>query len=178
MELTQLFTALTAVRWSPYAVGIGIGILSWATLLVCGQALGCSTSYARTAGMIEKAFRGKGVEQKPYYQRFKPAIDWQWMLVAGMVVGAFVAAQLSRDFELIWVPSRWALAFGDAVGLRLVAALVGGVFLGFGARWADGCTSGHGISGAMQLGVSSWISAIAFFVGGVAAAYVLFGLLA
>jgi uncharacterized protein len=178
MQLAQVWTALTAVQWSPYVVGIGIGILSWASLLICGEALGCSTSYARSAGMIEKAFRGKRVEQKPYYQKVKPIIDWQWMLVLGMVIGAFVAAQLSGNFDLIWVPSRWVAAFGDAVGPRLIAALLGGVCLGFGARWADGCTSGHGISGAMRLGVSSWISAVCFFVGGVATAFLLFHVLA
>ncbi|NLG27672.1 MAG: YeeE/YedE family protein, partial [Chloroflexi bacterium] len=57
----------------------------------------------------------------------------------------------------------------------VVVALVGGVFLGLGARWADGCTSGHGISGTLQLAVSSWISAICFFIGGIVTAYILFG---
>ncbi|MCR3883022.1 MAG: YeeE/YedE family protein [Methanothrix sp.] len=44
-----------------------------------------------------------------------------------------------------------------------------------GARWAGGCTSGHGISGTLQLAASSWVAVIAFFVGGVATAMVLFG---
>jgi uncharacterized membrane protein YedE/YeeE len=52
--------------------------------------------------------------------------------------------------------------------------MLGGVFLGFGARWAGGCTSGHGISGTMQLAVSSWISAICFFIGGILMAQFLF----
>jgi uncharacterized protein len=169
---------LTTVRWSPYAVGIGIGVLSWLTWLISGKPIGCSTSYARTAGMIEKAVRGKQVEEKPYYQKVKPEVDWQWMLVVGMVIGAFAAAVLSDDFALIWVPSRWAAAFGDTMAVRLIVALLGGVLLGFGARWAGGCTSGHGISGTMQLAVSSWISAICFFIGGIIAAYVIFGLLA
>jgi len=169
---------LTATRWSPYVVGVGIGLLSWLTWLISSKPLGCSTTFARTAGMIEKAVRGEQVAQKPYYQKVKPVIDWQWMLVVGMVIGAFVSALISGDFALRWVPSRWAAAFGSGVGLRLVVALVGGVLLGFGARWAGGCTSGHGISGTMQLAVSSWISAICFFIGGIIAAYVLYGLIA
>lgn len=168
---------LTATRWSPYVVGAGIGILSWLTWLVSGKALGCSTSFARTAGMIEKAVRGQRATEKLYYQEVEPKVDWQWMLVLGMVVGAFIAALLSGDFALVWIPSRWATAFGSGVGLRLLVALLGGVFLGFGARWAGGCTSGHGISGTMQLAVSSWISAICFFIGGIIAAYLLYGLL-
>ncbi len=168
---------LTATRWSPYAVGIGIGVLSWLTWLISSKPIGCSTSYARTAGMIETAIRGKQAAEKPYYQKVKPQVDWQWMLVVGMVIGAAISALLSGDFALIWVPSRWAATFGTNVGIRLIVALIGGVFLGFGSRWAGGCTSGHGISGTMQLAVSSWISAICFFIGGVVVAFLIYGLI-
>ena len=81
---------LTASTWSPYAAGAGIGVLSWLTLLVSGHPIGCSTSFARTAGMIEKLFRGQQVEMKPFYREIPPVVDWQWMLVAGMVFGAFL----------------------------------------------------------------------------------------
>ncbi|NIV36360.1 MAG: YeeE/YedE family protein [Anaerolineae bacterium] len=169
---------LREVQWSPYAVGIGIGVLSWLTWLISKKAIGCSTSFARSAGMIERLFRGKQVEKKPYYQEIKLAIDWQWMLVVGMVVGALISALLSGDFGWQWVPDRWAAAFGTDPLPRVIVALLGGILLGFGARWAGGCTSGHGISGTMQLAVSSWISAICFFVGGILMAQLLFGLVA
>jgi uncharacterized protein len=169
---------LYQVRWSPYAVGIGIGVLSWLTWLISKKAIGCSTSFVRTAGMIEKLVRGKQVEDEPYYQEVKPTVDWQWMLVMGMVVGALISSLLSGDFGWQWVPTRWATAFGADPLHRTLVAVVGGVLLGFGARWAGGCTSGHGISGTMQLAVSSWISAICFFVGGIAMAQILFSLLA
>ena len=55
-----------------------------------------------------------------------------------------------------------------------VVALAGGFLMGFGSRWAGGCTSGHGISGTLQMAVSSWLAAICFFVGGVAAAMLMF----
>ena len=167
---------LREVQWSPYAVGIGIGVLSWLTWLISKKAIGCSTSFARSAGMIEKFVRGKQVESKLYYQEVKPAVDWQWMLVIGMVVGALISALLSGDFGWQWIPARWAAAFGTDPLLRIIVALLGGILLGFGARWAGGCTSGHGISGTMQLAVSSWISAICFFVGGILMAQLLFGL--
>ena len=169
---------LREVQWSPYAVGVGIGVLSWLTWLISRKAIGCSTSFARSAGMIERLFRGKQVENKPYYQEIKLAVDWQWMLVVGMVVGALVSALLSGDFSWQWVPALWAEAFGTAPLPRVIVALLGGILLGFGARWAGGCTSGHGISGTMQLAVSSWISAICFFVGGILMAQLLFGLIA
>jgi hypothetical protein len=46
--------------------------------------------------------------------------------------------------------------------------------MAFGARTAGGCTSGHGISGALQLSVGSWIALVGFFVGGVITAMLLF----
>ena len=169
---------LSEVQWSPYVVGIGIGVLSWLTWLISKKAIGCSTSFARSAGMIEKLIRGKQVEDKPYYQEVKLTVDWQWMLVVGMVVGALISSLLSGDFGWQWIPARWAAASGTNTLLRVFVALLGGILLGFGARWAGGCTSGHGISGTMQLAISSWISAVCFFVGGIIMAQLLFTIIA
>jgi hypothetical protein len=165
---------LMEVEWSPYIAGAGIGVLSWFTWLISSEPIGCSTSFSRIAGMIEKLFRGKKVEKKLYYQEVKPEIDWQMMLVIGVVVGALVSSLLSGDFNLQWFPAIWSLHFGNNIILRLVVAFAGGILLGFGSRWADGCTSGHGISGTMQLAVSSWISAICFFIGGILMAQLVF----
>jgi hypothetical protein len=67
--------------WSPYAAGIGIGILSWFAFLLSDHPLGVSTAYARSSGMIETAIRGDKARSRPYYQRFTPQIAWEWMLV-------------------------------------------------------------------------------------------------
>jgi len=165
---------ITQVRWSPYIVGVGIGILSWLSFLISRKPIACSTTFAKASGMIEKLFRGKKVDLKPYYQKVKLVVDWQWMLVGGIVIGSLISAWLSGDFHWQWVPSVWAAAFGSDPSLRVIVALVGGVCIGFGARWADGCTSGHGISGTLQLAVSSWISAICFFIGGILMAHMIF----
>lgn len=168
---------LTMGRWSPYAVGIGIGVLSWLTFVLSDKPIGCSTAFARTSGMIERLFRGNKVLEKPYYKEFEPRIDWEWMLVAGAILGAFTSAKLSGQFALRWVPSLWAETFGPRPVTRVAVALLGGLLLGIGARWAGGCTSGHGISGTLQLAVSSWIAAACFFIGGVAAAFFIFRVL-
>lgn len=165
---------LTQVRWSPYAVGIGIGILSWLSFLISRKPLATSTSFARTSGMIERLFSGKEVALKPYYQKIGIAVDWQWMLVVGVITGSLISAMLSGDFRWQWVPSLWAGAFGGNPLLRVIVALVGGVLIGLGSRWADGCTSGHGISGTLQLAVSSWLSAVCFFIGGILTAHIIF----
>lgn len=165
---------LTAIHWSPYAAGIGIGILSWFTWLISKQPIGCSTSYTRSAGIIERLFRKKDIEHRLYYQEVKPIIDWQWMLVLGIIIGAFISSVLSGDFQLQWIPLKWQSTFGSNLIFRLIIAFTGGVLLGFGSRWADGCTSGHGISGTMLLSVASWLSAVCFFIGGIIMAQLLF----
>ena len=165
---------LTQTRWSPYAVGIGVGVLSWLSFLISRHAIACSTTFAKVSGMIERLFRGDKVAAKPYYRKINLVVDWQYMLVVGIVIGSFISALLSGDFQWQWVPPIWDASFGNDVIPRVIVALIGGVFIGFGARWADGCTSGHGISGTLQLAVSSWISALCFFIGGILAAHVIY----
>lgn len=165
---------LSETSWSPYLVGLGIGVLSWMAFLFSNHPLGVSTAFAKTAGMIEKGARGPKVADKPYYRENKPAIDWEWMLVLGLLLGALTSAWLSGTIRWKWIPGMWAETFGANVALRLAVAVFGGICVGFGARWGCGCTSGHGISGTMQLVLSSWLAAACFFVGGIAAAFFLY----
>ncbi len=86
---------LSMERWSPYLVGIGIGMLSGITFLLSDKPIGCSTAFTRTSGMIAKYLLGPSVHEKPYYKKFVPEIDWEWMLVFGIFIGAFLSASLS-----------------------------------------------------------------------------------
>ncbi|OPZ31455.1 MAG: putative inner membrane protein [Lentisphaerae bacterium ADurb.BinA184] len=164
-------------EWSPYWAGAGIGVLSWLAFLFSDKALGCSTPFARGSGLVERLFRGRAVLDKPYYQAHPPALTWDTMLIIGVLLGAFASAWLSGAFELRWVPEVWRGAAGSSPWVRAIAALAGGIAMGFGARWADGCTSGHGISGTLQLAVSGWLAVVCFFVGGIATAMVIFHVL-
>jgi uncharacterized membrane protein YedE/YeeE len=164
---------LARKRWSPYAVGFAIGVLSWIAFLLMGKGLGASSSFAKTGGMIEKAIGGEKSVQKAYYRKVPPVINSGWMLVAGIIGGSFLSATLSGDFHFTAIPPLWRTLFGDNVPIRIFVAFVGGMILIIGARWAGGCTSGHGITGGLQLAVSSWMALIAFFVGGVITAYVM-----
>jgi uncharacterized membrane protein YedE/YeeE len=168
---------LTASRWSPYVAGVGIGVLSWIAFLISDRGIGCSTPFARTSGMIERLFRGDRVLKRPYFQRYAPVIGWDWMLVLGLFIGALLSVLLSGTLEFQWVPDLWQNTFGNTPLLRLAVALVGGVLMGIGSRWAGGCTSGHGITGTLQLAVSSWLAVICFFVAGIATAMLMFRVL-
>jgi len=165
---------MTAASWSPYIVGVGIGLLAVLCLVLSDKTLGTSTSYARAGGMFERLFCGKRVLGQTYYQKNPPRVDWQMMLVVGIVIGALFSSFLSGRFEWQSVPSMWASQFGSSVMIRLAVAFAGGIVMGLGARWAGGCTSGHGISGTMQLAVSSWIATICFFIGGVVIAMIIY----
>ncbi len=163
-------------RWSPYVVGVLIGLINIVAMVISGKALGASTSFVKASGYLVKIFDKEKVEKNSYYQKNKPELDWGMMLVFGIIIGAFIAATLSGDFALQKVPAMWAERFSDSFFFRFVMAFIGGAFLGLGSRWAGGCTSGHGISGTSQLSILSWVAAAAFFVGGIAVAIMIFGL--
>ena len=161
--------------WSPYLVGGLIGVLSMFTFYFSDKPLGASTGYARLAGLLGRAVAPKHTDSLKFYKDNKPAVDWEVMLVLGVILGAFLAAWQGNELTGEWLPAMWAARFGaGSLPLRLGAALVGGIFMAFGARLAGGCTSGHGISGTMQLSVGSWIAVICFFSGGIATALLMF----
>ncbi|MBI1373268.1 MAG: YeeE/YedE family protein [Phycisphaera sp.] len=173
-----MLSALRKSRWSPYVAGAGIGVLSWATFGLMGKALGASTSYVQAVGLLESLFAHDHVAHNAYYAKYLVdgnAIDWQMMLVIGLVLGAALSAWLGKSHEVERVPTLWAKRFGDSKPLRYAAAFVGGVLLLFGARLAGGCTSGHGISGTLQLAVGSWLFFVSFFAAGLATAFTLYG---
>lgn len=163
--------------WSPYVVGGLIGVLSMLTFYFSDKPLSASTAYARLAGMLGKRLAPKHTAGLKFYQDKKPAIDWGVMLLFGVIIGAFLAARHGNELTFEWLPPLWAARFGnDSLLLRLGTAFFGAILMAFGARLAGGCTSGHGISGTLQLSLGSWISVICFFAGGIAVAMLMFRL--
>lgn len=161
--------------WSPYVVGGLIGLLSMATLYLSDKPIGVSTAYARIAGMIGKIFNPRHIETLPYFKETRPEVDWEVMFLVGIVLGSLFAAWSGDQYVGRWLPPLWEAHFGEnSIVPRLISAFAGGALMAFGARLAGGCTSGHGISGTLQLSVGSWLSLLFFFVGGMAVAMPLF----
>jgi uncharacterized protein len=160
--------------WSPYVVGALIGVLSWFAFVSVDRPIGVSTAIAKTAGMVERTVAGEHVAANAYFTKFRPAVDWEWMLVIGLGLGAFVASRLAGDKpaaeDQCPAPARFAWLRGH----RYIAAFCGGVILMYGARLAGGCTSGHGISGSLQLALSGWIFFACVFASGIVTAAVLY----
>lgn len=163
-------------EWSPYIVGILIGLLNLSSLLISKKALGTSTSFMKVGGMIYALFDKEEVRTNEYYKMKKPELDWGIMLIIGIVLGSLISASLSGDFSLTALPSMWKSQVSRSIPIRFFSSIIGGIFLGLGARWAGGCTSGHGISGTSMLSVTSWAATIAFFVGGIISAFLIYGM--
>jgi len=125
--------------WSPYLAGALAGVVGILSVVIAGKYFGASTSFVVTAGMIEQIFGPERVAQMDYFIKVVPKIDWQWMFMIGIVLGAFISAVTSGSFKLQAVPDMWAERFGAAsVGKRAVFAFFGGAVALFGARLAGG----------------------------------------
>ena len=163
--------------WSPYVIGVLIGILSWFSFATADKPIGITTAFEYTAALVTQAVSPEAASTNPYYTapEKSPKIDWEWMLVVGVFIGAFASSKLSGDRARNPVPELWRKHFGGSTSKRFAAAFVGGAVMMFGARLAQGCTSGHGISGALQLAVSSWMFVVVLFVSAVATAFLLYG---
>jgi uncharacterized protein len=167
--------AYSGPAWSPYVVGAGIGVLLWLTLAISKKPVGASSSYATAAGLIGKAVAPRHTAKLKYYADNPPRVNWEFLFVGATVLGALMAAWHGGELTQRWLPPMWADRFGEgSLWLRGLVGTLGGVLMAFGARLAGGCTSGHGISGAAQLNVGSWIALICFFVGGAIVANLLF----
>ncbi len=168
---------MKTARWNPYVVGALIGLLSVLTFSLANKPLGMSTGLAQAAGACAVPFLGaEGVAQNTYWAKSAiPAWDYSTLFLIGTMLGAFLSAMLGGAFRLTVDSSVWRARFGTSKPRRLVAAFVGGFLALFGARLADGCTSGHGISGCLQLAVSGWFFFIVMFASGILTAKLLYG---
>jgi hypothetical protein len=168
---------LRKTSWSPYVVGSLIGILSWFSFATADKPIGITTAFEYTGALLIREVSPETAATNPYYRAPEktPKIDWEWMLVVGVFIGAFVSSKLSGDRAMKPVPELWKKRFGENISKRFAAAFIGGGVMMFGARLAQGCTSGHGISGAMQLAVSSWLFVVALFLSAVGTAFLIYG---
>lgn len=160
--------------WSPYLAGALSGLVAILSVWIAGKYFGVSTAFVRSAGMIEKMFVPEHVANLDYFARYTPKIDWQFMFVVGVFVGALIASIIWRDFHWQAIPNMWKARFGSSGIKRGIVAFVGAGIAIFGVRLAGGCPSGHGISGVMQLSISGFVALICFFIGGLAVARILF----
>ncbi|KAA3646499.1 MAG: hypothetical protein DWQ07_09820 [Chloroflexi bacterium] len=156
---------------NPYYAGILLGLVLFASFFFTGNGLGASGGLNRILVFFEDLIVPGHVNNTPYLLAMaggtkNPLDSWVVFVSFGVVAGGFVAGLRNGRIKLetrkgpnISNRSRWAMAFA------------GGIFMGFGARLARGCTSGQALSGGAVLSVGSWAFMFAVFAGAYAIAY-------
>ena len=120
---------------------------------------------------------GAGIGVLKYYQKNPPRVDWGFVFVVCTISAALLPRGRAARFATNGCIPCGSIALATASLLRGVIGFAGGVLMAFGARLAGGCTSGHGISGTLQLNAGSWLTVICMFIGGIATAMLLFTVL-
>lgn len=160
-----------------WAGGLAIGVvLILAVALV--QPIGVSTQYVVVVGVLLHELIPTVADQSPYLVETAEgwtALTYEFIFVAGIPLGALLAALATGRLRWRVVPGEWEARFGSLPGRRLVWSFIGGFILLFGARFGGGCTSGHMISGVSQLAVSSLVFSAALFTSAIVTARSLYG---
>lgn len=172
-----MFEYLKKERWSPFVVGALLAALSILSYFLTGHMLGSSTSFVRIAGALLHAIMPEYVRTNAYYLSHLSNnywINWQIALLIGVFIGAYIAARLAGPITYSDVPPLWEQRFGSSKTKRYIGAFLGGVIILFGARLAGGCTSGHAVTGGMQLAAAGWVFMIGLFATGVPTAFLLY----
>ena len=124
--------------WNPYLAGALTGVVMILSVWIAGKYFGASTTFVRSAGMIEKIFGAERVAKMDYFIKEMPKIEWQWMFVIGIFLGSLIASTTSGSFQWKALPDMWESRFGPSRLKRGVVAFFGGLIAMFGARLADG----------------------------------------
>lgn len=124
--------------WNPYLAGALSGLVSIGSVWFAGKYFGASTTFVRTAGLLEQAVAPERVAQMEYFLKEVPKVDWQSLFVVGIFAGALIASINDASFRYQAVPPLWERRFGPSAIKRGVVAFLGGTVAMFGARLADG----------------------------------------
>ena len=141
--------------------GIGLALLNAVVFLevLSNRIIGASTAYPYVADVIT------GNTGNDYFSKIKAPGQWEVFFLAGAFVSGIIISLLRKEFKITLIHSSWEKYKGNSATKRIIWSFIGGFILIFGARMAGGCTSGHVLSGGMQLAVSSLVFAIFVFTG-------------
>lgn len=183
-------TAILSQTWAWWFSGILISATMF-FLLFFGQSFGFSSNL-RTICSIA----GAGKKVKFFDFNWKTQI-WNLVFLVGAILGGFLAKTFFSSPEPIPISESTIsdlakLGFAAPVGVQplelfsldalftlkgFLVLSIGGLLVGFGSRYAGGCTSGHAISGLSDLQLPSLYAVVGFFIGGLAMTHLIFPLI-
>lgn len=177
--------------WTWYVSGFLIGLIML-SLIYFGKTFGMSSNLRSLCSI---AGLGKSVG---FFNFDWKAQRWNLVVVLGAMLGGYVAVHFMADSSNVTInpetieqlsqlgidaPNGKLMPdalFGSQIfesPKHIILLLIGGVLIGFGSRYAGGCTSGHAISGLSNLQIPSLKAVIGFFVGGLIMAHFLLPLI-
>ncbi len=141
--------------------GILLAVLNVIVFLtsVFNRPIGASTSYPYVGDAL------LGLTQNSYYTAIQKPGNWEMIFLGGALLAGLFGSLIRKDFKIQLIYSGWSKTEGNSSTKRIIWAFVGGFILLFGARMAGGCTSGHIISGGMQVAFSSLLFGVFVFAG-------------
>lgn len=141
--------ALDSPVWPPIFAGLLLGSTQLLSFILNKRSLGNSTTFSIAASQF---FSSSWLDKHAYLKKWKTG-NWDKLAMsAGVLAGSWLSASMGG-------------VYGRTVGVSFINSLAGGFMLLFGARLADGCNTGHGISGTANLLVGSAVATMAMFAG-------------
>lgn len=177
--------------WPWYVSGSMIALIMFLLIMV-EKRFGMSSNLRTMCSIV-----GAG-KRSDFFQFDWKSQRWNLIVVLGAIIGGFFASQFLTTNDAVAISTETisdlnALGFASAgeaylpTELFSISALtdfkslailiIGGFLVGFGARYAGGCTSGHAISGLSNLQLPSLIAVIGFFIGGLIMVHLIFPLI-
>lgn len=141
--------------------GIALAVLNAIVFLsaTANRPIGASTSFPYVADLLT------GTTDNNYFEKIQKPGHWELLFLTGSFLAGLIISLAKKEFKFTLIHSKWEKHKGNSISKRIIWSLVGGFILILGARMAGGCTSGHIISGGMQLAVSSLVFAVFVFAG-------------
>jgi uncharacterized membrane protein YedE/YeeE len=156
---------------NPYLAGILLGLVLFLAFFLTGNGLGASGGLNRLLVFVEDLIAPEHMNRVPYLIEMaggdRNALDsWIVFLTLGTIAGGFLSGWFNKRV-------KWETVKGPHISVRTrwFLAFMGGLLMGYGARFARGCTSGQALSGGAVLSVGSWAFMFAVFAGAYALAY-------
>jgi uncharacterized protein len=149
---------LFALRCPWYVAGPIIGLLIVGLLWVINRPLGALGGYIDTVSWVRQPAAGA---------------SWRVFFLIGIIAGGLLSALAAGGWHPTFAYGSFDNGLGAAPETKAIALLAAGTLIGYGARYAGGCTSGHGMCGTAMGSPASFVATVTFMAAAIATAHLL-----